>query len=187
MADINEEFSRLFFEQCNFLVRTNVKYYIREEGNVGGDSDIDLVVYNLNPDRQHPPMNFVLQVDDLKGIEYASVETKGWHETRMTPAWINGSPRIFNFIRQEAIAKATEVLNTTHFKKILIISSLPVTANAIEQSIQLLRDGGIDHVIEFKTIVNKLWQEIEENKNYDSAILQTMRLTKKYINNTVAG
>jgi len=181
MPDVNEEVSRLFFEQCNFLVRTNVKYYVREEGNVGGDSDIDLVVYNLKPDRQHPPRGFILHVDDLRGIEYAAVETKGWHETRLTPSWINSTPRIFNFVRNEAVARATEVLNTAHFKKILIISSLPATNEARQQSIQLLEDGGIDHIIEFDTIVNKLWQEIEENKNYDSEILQTMRLVKKYV------
>lgn len=181
MSDVNEEFSRLFFEKCDFLVRTNVKYYVID-GRVGGDSDIDLVVYNLKPDRQHPPTNFILQADDLKGIEYAIVETKGWHTTRLTPSWINQTPRIFNFVRQEAIECATKLLNTASFRKILIISTLPISDEAREESIRLFKDGGIDHIIEFKTIVNKLWQIIEENKNYDSEILQTMRLVKKYIN-----
>ena len=185
MADVNEEFSRLFFEQCGFLVRTNVKYHVRKTGQVGGDSDIDLVIYNLRPDRRNPPASFVLSVEDLNGIEYAIVETKGWHETRLTPAAINNSPRIFNFVRSEALKCATEVLNTAHFKRILIISSLPVTQDARNESIQLLQDGRIDHVIEFKTIVNKLWQDLHENKNYDSEILQTMRLIKKYIDNII--
>ena len=85
MADVNEEFSRLFFEHNGFLVRTNVKYYIiHNDRNNGGDSDIDLVVYNLNPNRQNPPTNFVLTLADLTGIEYAIVETKGWHTTTLT-------------------------------------------------------------------------------------------------------
>ena len=180
MSDVNEEFSRLFFEQCNFLVRTNVKYYVRGGANVGGDSDIDLVVYNLKPDRQHPPTTFVLNVVDLKGIEYAVVETKGWHNQRLNPALIRNTPRIFNFVRQEAVNCATEILDTAHFKKILIISSLPNNEITRNESIALLRQGGINHVIEFKTIIGKLINEIEPNKNYQSYILQTLRLIKIY-------
>ena len=183
MSEVNEEFSRLFFEQCNFLVRTNVKYYIIGEGNVGGDSDIDLVVYNLSTDRQHPPNNFVLNVNDLRGIEYAIAETKGWHQERFSPAVINNNPRIFNFVREESIAKATEVLNTAHFKKILIISSLPANENTRNDSINLLQQAGIDHVLEFKTIIDKLLNDVEPNKNYHSHILQTIRLIRKYSQN----
>ncbi|MHB8335827.1 MAG: hypothetical protein ACYDEE_00220 [Ignavibacteriaceae bacterium] len=181
MSDVNEEFSRLFLEQCGFLVRTNIKYYVAEEGNVGGDSDIDLVAFNLEPDRRNPPNDFILTVATLKGIEYASIETKGWHQSHLVPSIIRSTPRIFNFVRPEAKSKATEVLNTAHFKSILIVSSLPTTDNTKIESIRLLRDGGIDHVIEFKTILEKLWEDIEINKNYQSHILQTMRLIKKYI------
>lgn len=50
MPDINETIVRHFFELNDFLVRTNVKYWYGSEKG-GGDSDIDLVVYNLFPDK----------------------------------------------------------------------------------------------------------------------------------------
>ena len=106
MSDVNEQFSRLFFEQCGFLVRTNVKYYVRKTGNVGGDSDIDLVVFNLKPDKLNPPSEFILTEQSLKGVEYAIVESKGWHEQNFSPSVIDRNPRIFNFVRQESVEKA---------------------------------------------------------------------------------
>ncbi len=184
MAEINEEFSRLFFEHNNFLVRTNIKYYVRkDEQLVGGDSDIDLVIFNLNPNRKNPAKNFVLKVDDLNGIEYAIVESKGWHTETFNFSKIKSSPRIFNFVRKEAIEAATDLFKNSNFKKILVCSSLPVKESGRTESINLLKKGGIDHVIEFKTIVDKLWSDIEEKKSYDSGILQTIRLIKKYRKN----
>ncbi len=181
MPDVNEQFSRIFFEQCGFLVRTNVKYYVRESGNVGGDSDIDLVVLNLKPDKLNPPSDFVLTEQGLKGIEYAIVESKGWHEQNFSPSVIERNPRIFNFVRPESIEKGKEVLGTAHFKKVLVISSLSPDEPFRQNAIDALRSGGIDHVIEFNTIVAKLWNEIEVNKDYRSEILQTMRLIRKYV------
>jgi len=180
MADVNEECARAFFESCNFLVRTNVTYYFQPAGNVGNDSDIDLVVCNVNPDIQYAPPNFVLLEEDLKGIHHASVECKGWHNDNFTPSLINENPDIFNFARPEAVTKAAEVLGTNMFKKILIVSSLSPNQPYRQNSIHILLEHGIDHVIEFQTIVAKLWNVVQLNKDYKSEILQTIRLIKKY-------
>ncbi|MCG2768292.1 MAG: hypothetical protein ABIK79_12870 [Chloroflexota bacterium] len=76
MPDINETIVRHFFELTGFLVRTNVKYKLTKAKG-SGDSDIDLVVYNLDPHKDHPPHDFVLARDDVPGIERAIVEVKG--------------------------------------------------------------------------------------------------------------
>jgi hypothetical protein len=63
-----------FFENHNFFVRTNVKYRVKGEKGIGGDSDVDLVAVNLHPDSINPPKNFILKTDDdLTGIEYAAI------------------------------------------------------------------------------------------------------------------
>jgi len=97
---------------------------VKGEKGIGGDSDVDLVAVNLHPDRINPPKNFILKTDDLKGIEYAAIEVKGWHTEAFTPSLIKAAPRIFNFIRPEADKKIKDVIQTAHYKKILVIPTL---------------------------------------------------------------
>ena len=180
MPDINETIVRRFFELSGFLVRTNVKYwYSGEKG--GGESDIDLVVYNLNPDRLSRPSSFVLTLDELPGLRRAIVETKGWHTMSFTEAVIRTTPRIFNFVRPEAIAAASEVFQDADFRRILVVSKLSPVAENRRAAIQLLLEGGVDHVIEFGTIIGYIADQVAPNKNYpDSEILQAIRLLKVY-------
>jgi hypothetical protein len=181
MPDINETIVRHFFELNDFLVRTNVKYWYGSERG-GGDSDIDLVVYNLSPDKLHPPTSFVLTVDEVPGLRQAIVETKGWHTESFTEGLIRNTPELFNFVRPEAIATARDkVFHDADFRRVLVLSRLsPVHANR-EAAIALLKEGGIDHVIEFDTIMRFTVDQVEARKNYpDSEILQTIRLLKVY-------
>ncbi len=177
MSDVNEEIVKLYFENNEFLIRTNIKYYIKGEKNVGGDSDIDILAYNLNPDKMHPPKNFVLVTTDLKGIEYAAIEVKGWHAENFSPSVIKNNERIFYITRKEADEKIKETIRTANYKKILVISSL---GDKKEESIQLFQNGGIDHIIEFDEILNDLIEHTEVNKNYSSEALQMIRLLKAY-------
>ncbi len=181
MPDINETVVRHFFELNGFFVRTNVKYRVSSERG-SGDSDIDLVVYNLNPDKLNLPQSFVLTVEELPGIRQAIIETKGWHTGNVTAGVIKHTPRIFNFVRREAIAFTQEkVLHDADFRRILVVSRLSSTQSNRKAAVQLLKDGGIDHVIEFDTIVRFIVDQVEPNKNYpDSEILQTIRLLKVY-------
>lgn len=181
MADVNEEIARLFFENRDFLVRTNVKYWVKGEKGIGGDSDVDLVAVNLHPDRINPPKNFILKTDDLKGIEYAAIEVKGWHTEAFTPSLIKTAPRIFNFIRPEADKKIKEVIQTAHYKKILVIPTLTKNEEKRKEAIKMLSQKGIDHIIEFETIIDDIYERVEQNKNYNSEALQTMRLLKIYM------
>ena len=181
MPDVNETVVRHFFELNGFLVRTNVKYWVSGERG-GGDSDIDLVVYNLNPDKLNPPQSFVLTVQELTGIRRAIIETKGWHTESFTAGLIKNTPRIFNFVRREAIAAARDtVLYDADFRRILVVSRLSRTQTNRKAAVQLLKDGGINHVIEFGTVVRFIVDQVEANKNYpDSEILQTIRLLRVY-------
>ena len=44
---------------------------------------------------------------------------------------------------------------------------------------EVVESKGIDHIIEFSTIVENLWN-IDETKSYDSEILQIIRLVRMY-------
>ncbi len=180
MPDINETVVRHFFELNGFLVRTNVRYWVSGERG-GGDSDIDLLILNLNPDKLNPPRSFVLTLDELPGIRQAIVETKGWHTESFTEGLIKRTPRIFNFVRPEAIEQATRVFSDADFRRILVVSALAQTEENRQGAIRLLQQGGIHHVVEFHTIVRFVVGQVEANKNYpDSEILQTIRLLKVY-------
>ena len=181
MPDVNETIVRHFFELNGFLVRTNVKYWVCGDRG-GGDSDIDLVVLNLNPDKLNPPQDFVLTLDALAGLRQAIVETKGWHTSSFTEGLIKGTPRIFNFVRPEAIQAVRDtVLYDAEFQRILVVSRLSPQSPNREAAMKLMKDGGIDHVIEFDTVVRFIVSQVEQNKNYpDSEILQTIRLLKVY-------
>ena len=180
MPDINETIVRHFFELNGFLVRTNVKYMVAK-AKVSGQSDIDLVVYNLDSRTDHPPEDFVLTEDDLPGIGRAIVEVKGWHNDSFTPGTISSFPEVFNFVRPEAIQAASKFFRGADFPRILVVSRLSPVEEARDAAIELLKAGGIEHVIEFPTILHFIADQVETNKNYpDSEIMQTIRLLKIY-------
>ena len=179
MADVNEEIAREYFEDNGFLVRTNLKYYINPNaGGPGGLSDIDLVAINMKP-TDLGILPFILTTNHLKGISKASIEVKGWHTERITPN-TNNFIRLLHFTRNEAVKAVSEFFDSCDFKKILIISSLAINQLAREETIERLCSGGIDHVIEFKTIIDSLYESVDPNKNPSSEILQTIRLIKIY-------
>jgi len=180
MADVNEEMVRLFFEQCGFMVRTNVKYYVRRKG-VGGHSDIDLLVRNMRPEAGKKPAGFVLTVEDLRGIESAAVEVKGWHEQNITPGNVRHWEAFCYLARKEAVDAAAQVLKTQRFDKILVVSRLSPQEPHHSEAVRLLRKSGIDHVIEFPTVLGKLVESVAPNQDYpESEPLQTIRLLKRY-------
>lgn len=180
--DINETIVKLYLELNQFFIRTNIPYYVRDRHeHVGGDSDIDLLAINLNP-QPNSELPFSLTGDDIKSIRCASIEVKGWHSETITPSTLDGSPRIFNFLREEAQAKAREVLHTNDFKNILVLSALSNQANTREETISRLKNRGVSHIIEFNEILKGLYAQVEINKNYPSEVIQTLRLVKKYLN-----
>lgn len=177
MRDVNEEIVRLYFEGNGFLVRTNVPYYVRKnDRGPGGRSDIDLIVANMNHSEKDN-LPFVLTNDDVKGINKAAIEVKGWHTETISPA-TNNFERLTYITREEAVNAVEEVFGKCRFKKILIIPSLAPRRRA--ETIDKLRSFGIDHVIEFKTIMDKLYNSTNTKENPSSAVLQTIRLMKIY-------
>ena len=178
MAEVNEEVSRLFFEANGFLVRTNLSYFVKKPKGPAGTSDIDLLVANMAPESSIE-MPFILEEEHLAGISKAIIEVKGWHMERISPS-LSSFDRIAYFTRPEAIRAATDFFHASDFKNILITSALVTTKKARTKAIDTLRTMSIDHVIEFKTIIDGLFEKLDPTKSSNSEVLQTLRLVKIY-------
>jgi len=178
MAEVNEEIVRRFFELSGFLVRANFGFKLPKKGSP--DSDIDLLIYH--PKHEHTPPGKVILEDakDLVGIKCAAVEIKGWHENTFTIGLIKQNN--FNFTGKPATEAVHEAFGEEPFAKILVVSEFSkVPKNRGLAADMLKKDKGVDHVIEFPTILQHIANEVKSNKNYrESEVLQVVRLLKRY-------
>ena len=113
------------------------------------------------------------------------MEVKGWHNDYFTKSYFEEYEdpeepnEIFNFVRKEAIEKATEFFGTSDFRKILVISEF--RPGQREECMEIVKKGRVDEVLEFHDILSFVVDRVEPNKNYrDSEFLQTVRLLKGY-------
>jgi len=104
---------------------------------------------------------------------------KGWHNAAFTRSTMFAFPEVFNFVQPGALEAASEFFHGADFRRFLVLSWLTLVEENQNAAIELLKAGGIDHVIEFATIFHYIAEE--EKKNYsDSEVMQTMRLVKIY-------
>ena len=65
--------------------------------------------------------------------------------------------------------------------KILVLPSLPTAEPFRSQSVEMLKQAGVDAIISFRAMLLDLLEKIEINQNYSkSDTLQVMRLLKNY-------
>jgi hypothetical protein len=68
-----------------------------------------------------------------------------------------------------------------NLSKILILPGLPAQEPQRAESITLLKQSGVDHVITFRTILENMIQNVESNQSYArSDTLQLLRLLRVY-------
>ena len=67
------------------------------------------------------------------------------------------------------------------FRKILVLPGLPTSDPQRTESIELLKEGGVDGIVTFSTILENLLRNVEVNHSYQkSDLLQLMRILKLY-------
>ncbi len=165
MSQVNQELAKIYFEMNGFLVKRDEQF----------------LILNLKPQPPDPPPDFLLGSMDLPAIERATVEIKGWHTDKFFPSRIRHSPEIFDFVQPEALKITRNFFGGNKFKKILIVSHLPAKGEMRKKSITLLQGKGIDHTIEFDSILKDLIRKVRPNRNYvNSDLLQLLRLLKCY-------
>ncbi len=178
MADVNLQLVREFFELNMFAVLTNwQRESLRQRVP---DSSLQVFVENVNPVRPHD-LSFVLNPTGIGAVERALVEVRAWHADKFYPSVIESSPVLWQFVSPESLAFAREIFGSRPFKSILVISELPASPEPRARSIQLLQGTGIDHVLEFSSVLRDLVDTVSMHENYTSSTtLQVLRLMKRY-------
>jgi len=180
MSDVNVQLVCEYFELHNFLVKRGHRYTITRDKK-DKEPPVDLFVHNPKYTKPTQRCGFVLLPKELPLIQNALVQIKGWHSERFAPSVLKASSYIFNFTKQKTLRVAAEFFGGSNFKKILVISSLPIGKEMREKSTNFLLGKGIDNVIEFATILKVLINMVKVNKNYTgSDLLQLIRLLKQY-------
>lgn len=164
-SNVNRELTRIYFELHGFLTQLNEHFF----------------VFRLNPAKADSWLGFLLCSADIPAIPRATINVKGWHTDKFFPSRFSRSPEIFDFVQPEALAAAEEFFHGESFKKILVLSSLPAPGEMRKKSIELIVSKGVDHVIEFVTVLNYIISKVKPNQNYvNSDLLQLLRLLKRY-------
>jgi hypothetical protein len=178
MADVNLQLVREFFELCMFRVLTNWQQEpLRERA---ADTSPQLFVENVNP-APAAELPFLLRAGNAVALERAVVHVRAWHADRFYPSVIESSPLFSRIEADQAGAVARRLFGDAPFATLLVVSELPVSREQRERSQVLLRESGVDHVLEFPAMLAGLLERVSVNGNYAaSATLQTLRLLKRY-------
>ncbi len=196
MSAIDEGIVREYFEQSGFLVRQVRKYDLQaRRKNI--DEDIDLLVYNPTYKRGSRKPDFFLFSSELPFIHRAIISVVGWHSRQFTPGTLKSTPEIFRFLEENVIKEIsrlfpadTDAATVTSPEgeetsepptKILVLPSLPTAEPFRSQSVQLLKERGVDAIISFRAMLIDIIDKVETNRNYrKSDTLQILRLLKNY-------
>lgn len=192
MSAIDEGIVREYFEQNGFLVRQVRKYEVQARKKTG-DEEIDLLVYNPSYQRGSRRAEFFLFSSELAFIHRAIIAVKPWHSGKFTPGILKSSPEIFRFLEENVVKEATRFFPAESeaqmaagegggaLTKILVLPSLPTAEPFRTQSVQMLKERGVDAIISFRAMLLDILDKIETNRNYGkSDTLQVMRILKNY-------
>ena len=189
MSAIDEGIVREYFEQNGFLVRQARKYQVVARQKAA-EEEIDLMVFNPAWQRGARKPDFFLFSSELAYVQKGIVAVKGWHTGVFTPNMLKSSPEIFSFLQHNVLKEAArffpagaggEAEATEEVTKILVLPSLPTAEPFRSQSVELLKQHGVDAIISFRAMLVDLLDKIEINKNYTkSDTLQVMRILKNY-------
>ena len=187
MSAIDEGIVREYFEQNGFLVRQARKYQVQSRRKLA-DEEIDLMVFNPSWDRTARKPDFFLFSNELPFVQKAIVAVKGWHTGVFSPTMLKSSPEIFSFLQKNVLKEAARFFPSDAgdatgggLTKILVLPSLPTAEPFRSQSVEMLKQAGVDAIISFRAMLLDLLEKIEINQNYSkSDTLQVMRLLKNY-------
>lgn len=180
MAETNTRVVREFLEANDFTVITNRKFQL-QKAEPPGRYSIDLLGRNLQWLQPEAPLPMRLQAEHVRYIPNVIVDVKGWHSHRFSASIVGSMKELYYFVSPAALKYAREVFDGAPFKSVLVISEAPADEAARLKMEAILRERGVDHVIEFPTILNFLISYVEVSVNYvGSDTLQLLRYLKRY-------
>lgn len=180
MASVSEWIVREYFEQQGYMVVEPCKYSVTGRPK-RMDEEIDLIVDHPLIAEQRLPDTMLWTTKDLKTVSRAVVGVYGWHTERIYPAMLEHIPEIVRFAGADAVRSAVRRLGKPDFAKILCLPQLPVSEKLRNDTLNLLKQKGIDGVLSFRTMLLELLEGVDTNRNYEkSDLLQILRILKKY-------
>jgi hypothetical protein len=179
MASVSETLVREFFELHGFLVRQPRKHTLRSPRE---PEEADLLVVNPRPLNVEEPLPLLLETEHLPRVARALVMVKGWHTDTFTPTRLAQMPEIFRFATASVVQQAARELGEgPPLARILVVPALPQSADLRRQSLNIMRENGVDSVICFPTVLEDLSVRVEVNRDYfRSDVLQLLRILKNY-------
>lgn len=178
LSDLNMQLAREFFELNLFYVLPQWRF---EDG--GRDTEASGALLFVEQPRPAVAGDIapLLGPGDVRCIQRAMVEVRAWHADRLYASVVEASPVFARAGSQPSRAVADAVFNNQDYKIILVVSELSTSPKHQEQALQALKNYGIDHIIEFPTMLADMLRLISAQDNYaPSQTLQTMRLLKRY-------
>ncbi len=123
----------------------------------------------------------LLRTGDIKGIQRAAVEVRAWHADRLYPSVIEANPVFARVASPQTRNLAEIIFGGENYKIILVVSEFSSAPVRRDQAVNALRAMGIDHVLEFPTMLAEIIRLVSAQGSYaPSAPLQTIRLLKRY-------
>ena len=180
MAVVSEWIAREYFEMLGFLVVQPTKYQVTARSKRPVEQ-FDFAICRTDSTPHKLPKGLQWTNEDLFNIRRAVVSVRGWHSDRFTPSVLDSSPEIFHFAAEESMNAATELLGEGPTARILCVPGLPKSKTTEENALWQLREGGIDGVLVFRSMLKLLIEYVEPSANYEkSDLLQLLRLLKHY-------
>ncbi len=183
MAAIDEGIVREYLEQNGFLVRQMRKYQVQARRKTS-DEEIDLLVYNPSWKGGARKPDFFLFSNELPFIHRAVVSVKPWHTDVFSPGMLKSSPEIFRFLEEKVLKKAQTIFPSDageDLTKILVLPGLPTAEPFRSQSVEVLKEKGVDGIISFRSMLLDMIDKVEVNRSYGkSDTLQVIRILKNY-------
>jgi len=187
MSAIDEGIVREYFEENGFFVRQIRKYQVQARRKTS-EEEIDLLVVNPTWQRGSRKPDFLLFATELPFIERAVVAVKPWHTDVFTPGMLKTAPeKIFSFLEENVLRQVTRLFPAEvegaggEVTKVLVLPALPTAEPFRSQSVELLKQRGVDAVISFRAMLLDLIKNVEINRSYGkSDTLQVIRILKNY-------
>ena len=181
MASVNEQIVREYFETLGFFVIQPNKHQVAARHKLDSE-EIDLLIARPgSAGVYNTPKEVVWGAPEMAKVQRAIVSIRGWHTDRFSPAVLKKNPDIFRFAELSVMKEARKTLGAGSITKILCVSDLTTTIGPQEETLALLRQGGIDGVISFRTMLLELMESVDVAKNYEkSDLIQTLRILKTY-------
>lgn len=178
MSDINMQLAREFFELNLFYVLPHWRYEADQR-----DSDYIGAMLFVEQHTPAPPMELdcLLRPGDVKGIQRAVVEVRAWHADRLYPSIIESNPVFARVASQQTRTLAESIFGGQAYKIILVVSEFSSAPAKRDQAVRTLQKQGVDHVIEFPTLLAEIVRLVSAQGGYAAShSLQTIRLLKRY-------